>query len=42
MGRGIAKDLTRELFGSMVQGALLSGMEAEVPSEGDIDRMESA
>ena len=39
--RGIAGDLIRELFRSMVQGAILSGMDAEVPSEGDIRRMES-
>ena len=39
--RGIDTNLTRELFKSMVQGALLSGMEAEVPSVGDINRMES-
>ena len=31
----------QELFKSMVQGALLSGMEAEVPSVGDINRMDS-
>ena len=37
--KGIDDDLTRELFCSMVQGALLSGMEAEVPSERDLCKM---
>ena len=39
--RRVDTDLQRELFQSMVQGALLSGMEAEVLSNGDINRMES-
>ena len=37
--RRVDTGLKRELFQSMVQGALLSGMEAEVLSHGDINRL---
>ena len=40
--RGVRKKVVRMIFLANVRGAMLSGMEAEVPTQGELDKMESA